>query len=55
MLALGIAAHGVLWDTWHHGRTNSMPDWYATACLVVDLGWGFYACRKIRAWEEATA
>jgi len=53
VLALGIAAHGLLWDTWHHGHTGFMPDWYATACLVVDVGWGFYAFTQVRAWKTA--
>lgn len=53
VLAIGIAAHGLLWDTWHHGQTTFMPDWYATACLVVDVGWGFYAYAQVRAWRNA--
>ena len=43
LLGLGIMAHGLLWDGWHHGRAGFIPDWYTTACLIVDLGWGAYA------------
>jgi hypothetical protein len=50
-LAAGIAAHGLLWDAWHHGRTSFMPDWYATACLIVDVGWAVYAASRIAAWQ----
>jgi len=40
-LALGIAAHGLLWDAWHHA-SSYIPAWYASACLVVDLGLALY-------------
>lgn len=51
LLAVGIAAHGLLWDLPHLGRTPFMPDWYAIACLIVDVGWGGYAALRIPAWE----
>jgi len=51
VLAAGIAAHGLLWDSWHHGRAAFMPDWYATACLIVDVGWALYAASRVRAWQ----
>ena len=27
LLAVGIGAHGLLWDAWHYGRAPFMPDW----------------------------
>jgi hypothetical protein len=42
LLVYGIAAHGLLWDSWHFGRTEFMPDWYAAACAMVDLALGFW-------------
>lgn len=53
-LALGIIAHGVLWDAWHHERfvaQHFIPSWYAIACLIADVGVGTYACLRIRAWN----
>src|SRR5215510_13863582 len=38
---LGLAAHGVDWDLWHHGSTSYITSWYPSACLVVDLALGF--------------
>jgi hypothetical protein len=54
-LALGIIAHGVFWDVWHHERVMTqhfIPSWYASACLVTDIGIGIYACLRIRAWKN---
>jgi len=51
ILAAGITAHGLLWDLWHHGRTPFIPDWYTIGCLVVDVGWGFYAFSRVAAWN----
>ena len=55
VLVAGLAAHGLLWDSWHHGRTTFMPDWYASACLIVDVGWSLYAASRVRVWEAARA
>jgi hypothetical protein len=52
-LVFGIAAHGLLWDLWHHGRAPFMPDWYATGCLIVDVGWALYAASRVGAWHGA--
>lgn len=41
LLALGIAAHGIAWDSWHHG-SSYIASWYASACLVVDVGLAGY-------------
>lgn len=51
VLGWGIVAHGLLWDAWHVGRAPFMPDWYALACLLVDLGWGFWALTRASVWE----
>jgi hypothetical protein len=55
-LAAGIAAHGLLWDSWHHDA-DYIQSWYARACLVVDLGWGAYVWlqRDRLAWGEPAA
>jgi hypothetical protein len=54
-LALGIAAHGLLWDLWHHGRTTFIPDWYTVGCLLVDVGWGAYAASRVGVWDAEAA
>jgi hypothetical protein len=46
-LAGGIAAHGLLWDVWHHGRTTFVPDWYTIGCLVADVGIGLYTATQV--------
>lgn len=51
LLGAGIIAHGLLWDSWHIGRTPFMPDWYAVACLIVDVGWGLWALTRTAAWQ----
>jgi hypothetical protein len=51
-LVVGIAAHGLGWDLWHLGRAPFMPDWYARACLVIDVGWALYAATRVPAWRD---
>lgn len=34
-LALGILAHGLAWDSWHHASAY-IEVWYPPACLLVD-------------------
>ena len=41
LLGIGIAAHGVAWDIWHHARTDFIESWYPFGCLIVDLAFGF--------------
>ena len=54
MLAGGIAAHGLLWDAWHHGRSSAfMPDWYTVACAIIDVGWAVYVAAQVGAWRAA--
>jgi hypothetical protein len=52
LLGAGIVAHGLGWDAWHHGFSY-MPDWYALACLVADLGIGAFALLSLRRWRAA--
>src|SRR5215470_16670314 len=40
-LGLGLVAHGLGWDLWHHGSTSYIASWYPSACLLVDLALGF--------------
>ena len=37
VLAVGIGAHGILWDAWHHRSSAYVPDWYSLGCLLVDV------------------
>jgi len=41
VLGLGLAAHGLGWDLWHHGSSSYIASWYPSACLLVDLALGF--------------
>jgi hypothetical protein len=41
ILGLGLAAHGLGWDLWHHGSSSYIASWYPSACLLVDLALGF--------------
>jgi hypothetical protein len=50
-LALGILAHGVLWDVWHHSLAFT-PDWYATGCMIADVGTALYVATQASAHER---
>src|SRR5262249_43982093 len=41
VLGLGLAAHGLGWDLWHHGSYSFIACWYPSSCLLVDLALGF--------------
>jgi hypothetical protein len=43
LLGVGIIAHGLAWDAWHHGHSGYIPDWYSAGCLISDIGVGIYA------------
>jgi hypothetical protein len=49
-LVLGIAAHGLLWDAWHIGRSAYVPDWYAVGCLVMDVSLAVYLAVRTKRW-----
>ncbi len=53
ILAIGIAGHG-LWDAAHYGRTDYVPDWYALACLVVDVGVGAWVAGRLGVWRSVS-
>jgi hypothetical protein len=48
LLAVGIAAHGLCWDSWHYGRTAFVPDWYAVGCFVMDVTLAIYVATRLR-------
>ena len=53
VLALGLAAHGIAWDSWHHA-SHYIASWYAIACLIIDIGLAAYVAlqrdRYLRAY-----
>ena len=53
LLGVGILAHGIAWDAWHHGHSAYMPDWYALGCLLVDVALGMLVFTQLRAHREA--
>src|SRR5262249_34924284 len=46
-LGLGLAAHGLGWDLWHHVSTSSIASWYPSACLWIDLALGFLVVTQV--------
>jgi hypothetical protein len=52
-LVIGIAGHGLAWDSWHYKNSSYVPDWYAVACLLVDLALGAYVAARVPAYREA--
>jgi hypothetical protein len=53
-LAIGMVLHGLAWDTWHYRNSTYIPDWYAIACLVVDLAFGAYVAARVPAYQKAS-
>lgn len=51
-LVIGIAGHGIAWDSWHYKHSAYVPDWYAVACLLVDLALGAYVAARIPAYAS---
>ena len=51
-LAIGIASHGVAWDSWHYENSAYIPNWYAVACLLVDLTLGAYVAARVPVYRE---
>lgn len=47
VLALGIVAHGFGWDLWHHSRGTSVSSWYASACLLIDVAFGYFVFTQV--------
>ena len=52
-LAIGIAGHGFAWDLWHYKNSPYIPDWYASACMLVDFALGAYVAARVPAYREA--
>lgn len=50
-LVAGIAAHGLAWDSWHY-YSAYIPNWYAIACLLADVGLSVYIAARIPAWRD---
>jgi hypothetical protein len=53
-LAIGMVLHGLAWDTWHYRNSTYIPDWYAIACLAVDLAFGAYVAARVPAYQKAS-
>jgi len=53
-LAIGMVLHGLAWDTWHYRNSTYIPDWYAIACLAVDLAFGAYVAARVPAYQRAS-
>jgi hypothetical protein len=53
-LAIGMVLHGLAWDTWHYRNSTYIPDWYAIACLAVDLAFGAYVATRVLAYQRAS-
>lgn len=51
LIGAGLVAHGLLWDSWHHGRVDFVAEWYPLACALADVALGAYAWLRARAWR----
>jgi hypothetical protein len=40
VIGMGIAAHGIGWDAWHHGHVSYMEPHYPMGCLIIDIAFG---------------
>lgn len=49
-LVAGILGHGLLWDSWHHGSIDYVPDWYVASCLHVDVCAAAWVWVRMRRW-----
>lgn len=54
-LAIGIAFHGLAWDSWHYRNSTYIPDWYVIACLAVDVTLGAYVAARIPVYQKAAS
>lgn len=50
-LVFGVAAHGLVWDSWHYSTSEYIPNWYAIGCLLADIGISFYVATRISTWR----
>lgn len=42
LLGLGIAAHGLCWDSWHHRQAAYIEGWYPLGCMGFDFAFGIH-------------
>jgi hypothetical protein len=47
ILAAGIAAHGIVWDSWHRGNSPYIPNWYAVGCFRIDVAFSAYLALRL--------
>lgn len=40
LLGIGIAAHGIGWDSWHHSHASFIASWYPFGCHLFDVAFG---------------
>jgi hypothetical protein len=53
ILALGIAGHGLAWDSWHHNHSAYMENWYSLGCLLIDVALAFLVVTQFDAYRRA--
>lgn len=53
VLWVGCALHG-LWDAFHFGRVDFMPEWYGAACIVVDVAVGAFVLARLTEGTRAS-
>lgn len=54
-LAIGIAGHGLAWDSWHYQNSAYVPNWYAVACLLVDVALAAYVAARLPVYKGEVA
>jgi hypothetical protein len=54
LLAIGIIAHGLAWDSWHYRNSTYIPDWYAISCMAVDLTLGAYVATRVPMYQRVS-
>jgi hypothetical protein len=47
VLGIGIVAHGLCWDSWHHQHSVIFDSWYPAACLIFDVAVGMAVIAKL--------
>jgi hypothetical protein len=53
-LVIGIALHGIAWDSWHYESSAYIPSWYAFGCAAVDLALGGYVATRVQQYRQAS-
>jgi hypothetical protein len=52
-LGLGILAHGLCWDSWHHNHALFFEGWYPSACMTFDIAAGIVVIARYSAAQNA--